>query len=65
MYACSAKTIAIHVLRLPRGTIGIKLSLIKEMSVHLGHPTGNVEPLISTAADHKFDLDPDLLFKAG
>ncbi len=24
-------------LRLPRGTIGIKLSLIKEMSVHLGH----------------------------
>ena len=27
------------ILRVPRGTIGIKISLIKEMSVHLGHPT--------------------------
>ena len=28
------------ILRVPRGTIGIKLSLIKEMSVHSGHPSG-------------------------
>ena len=28
-------------LRLPRGTIGIELSLIKEMSVNLGHPTSH------------------------
>ena len=26
------------ILRVPRGTIDIKISLIKEMSVHLGHP---------------------------